>query len=76
MKLFGFCLSIAYITRRHHPYIESLPTLLYVSCTSMVATEMIKMGFQYALTDIIATDISYYTLSREFSVDSGKNENM
>ena len=42
----------------------------------MVATEMIKMGFQYALTDIIATDISYFTLSREFSVDSGKNENM
>ena len=27
VKLYGFCLSIAYITRRCHPYIESLPTL-------------------------------------------------
>ena len=26
-KLYGFCLSIAYIARQHHPYIESLPTL-------------------------------------------------
>ena len=27
VKLYGFCLSIAYIARRRHPYIESLPTL-------------------------------------------------
>jgi len=27
MKLYSFSLSIAYIARRHHPYIESLPTL-------------------------------------------------
>ena len=27
VKLYSFCLSIAYIGRRHHPYIESLPTL-------------------------------------------------
>ena len=25
---YGFCLSIAYIARRRHPYIESLPTLI------------------------------------------------
>ena len=27
VKLYGFCLSIAYIARQRHPYIESLPTL-------------------------------------------------
>ena len=27
LKLYGFCLSIAYIACRCHPYIESLPTL-------------------------------------------------
>ena len=27
VKLHGFYLSIAYIVRRPHPYIESLPTL-------------------------------------------------
>ena len=27
MKLYSFSLSIAYIACRHHPYIESLPTL-------------------------------------------------
>ena len=26
VKLYGFCLSIAYIARRRHPHIESLPT--------------------------------------------------
>jgi len=29
VKLYGFYLSIAYIARRRHPYIESLPTLWY-----------------------------------------------
>ena len=27
VKLYGFCLTIVYIARRRHPYIESLPTL-------------------------------------------------
>ena len=27
VKLYGFCLTIAYIARRRHSYIESLPTL-------------------------------------------------
>ena len=27
VKLYGFCSSIAYIARRNHPYIDSLPTL-------------------------------------------------
>ena len=27
-ELYGFCLSIAYIARLHHPYIESLSTLI------------------------------------------------
>jgi len=26
-ELYGFCLSIAYIARLRHPYIESLPTV-------------------------------------------------
>ena len=30
VKLYGFCLSIAYIARQRHPYIESLPTLWYL----------------------------------------------
>ena len=29
MKLYSICLTIAYIAHRHHPYIESLPTLWY-----------------------------------------------
>ena len=29
VKLYGFCLSIAYIARQRHPYIESLPTLWF-----------------------------------------------
>ena len=29
VKLYGFWLSIAYIARRRHPYIESLPTPWY-----------------------------------------------
>ena len=29
VKLYGFCLSIAYIAHWRHPYIESLPTLWY-----------------------------------------------
>ena len=27
VELYGFCLSIAYIVHRRHPYIEGLPTL-------------------------------------------------
>ena len=27
LQAYGFCLSIAYIARRRHPYIESLPGL-------------------------------------------------
>ena len=30
LHVYGFCLSIPYIARRHHPYIESLPTLWYI----------------------------------------------
>ena len=31
VKLHGFCLSIAYIARRRHPYIQSLPdSLIYM----------------------------------------------
>ena len=29
VKLYGFCLSIAYVAHSYHPYIESLPTLWY-----------------------------------------------
>ena len=32
VKLYGFCLSIIYIARRHHPYIESLPALWCIQC--------------------------------------------
>ena len=28
MKLYSFCLGIVYLARRHHPYIEILPTLM------------------------------------------------
>ena len=31
VKLYGFCLSIANIARRRHPYIESLPTHWYIT---------------------------------------------
>ena len=30
LKLYGFCLSIAYIARRRHPYIQSLATLIII----------------------------------------------
>ena len=37
-ELYGFCLSIAYIAVRRHPYIESLPTLMLNegTCTRVV----------------------------------------
>ena len=31
VKLYGFCLSIAYIAHQRHHYIEGLPTLWYVN---------------------------------------------
>ena len=34
VKLYGFCLSIAYIARRCHPYIESLLILIYIYTTA------------------------------------------
>ena len=36
VKLYGFCLSIAYIVRQCHPYIESLPTLWLVEDEHLV----------------------------------------
>ena len=42
-KLYGFCLSIAYIVRLCHPYIESLPTLWYVHKGIFIAWWSIKL---------------------------------
>ena len=34
VKLYGFCLRIAYIVHQRHPYIESLLTLIILGATS------------------------------------------
>jgi len=40
VKLYGFCLSIAYIARRHHPYTHthSIPTSSGLTVFSSVST--------------------------------------
>ena len=45
VKLYGFSLSIAYIARRRHPYIESLPTLWYWSDCCEQFSQSDALGF-------------------------------
>ena len=45
VKLYGICLSIAYIARGRHTYIESLPTLLICICKHLSTAHLKKHAY-------------------------------
>ena len=58
VKLYGFCLTIAYIARPRHPYIESLPTLWY-----HIASQIWQLLQHYGFISIGQCKVKYFSLS-------------
>ena len=72
VKLYGFCLSIAYIARRRHPYIESLPTLWYNEQYKNYNSRVVSM---HAWFLNLTTAAHYKFIQEQINYDLNKEQN-